>query len=91
MAKLYSLTKIVMPDGSIVPRRTVFDATPTQAKQFDKLGAARPATAQEIAGTVDVSEPIVVDEPVSDARPAVEIPGDPQGVPKGKSAPEASS
>lgn len=48
MAKLYAKTRIVMPDGSEILPRTVFDATPEQARQFDHLNAARPATEAEI-------------------------------------------
>lgn len=48
MSKLYAKHQILMPEDVIVPAKAVFDATPAQAKQFDKLGAARPATAAEI-------------------------------------------
>ena len=48
MAKMYAHTEILMPDGSLVAPKSVFDATPAQAKQFDKLNAARPATEDEI-------------------------------------------
>ena len=48
MAKLYAKHQILMPEDVIVPAKAVFDATPAQAKQFDKLGAARPGTAAEI-------------------------------------------
>lgn len=48
MPKLYAINKIIMPDDTIVEPRRVFDATVEQAKQFDKLKAARPATKEEI-------------------------------------------
>lgn len=48
MAKMFALTQIIMNDDEVVPRHTVFDATVAQAKQFDKLNAARPATEKEI-------------------------------------------
>ncbi|MFE3838755.1 hypothetical protein [Pseudogemmobacter sonorensis] len=48
MAKLYAKHQIVLPDDVIVLPKSVFDATPAQAKQFDKLSAARPATAAEV-------------------------------------------
>ena len=48
MAKLYAKNQVIMPGDVIVPAKAVFDATPVQARQFDKLGAARPATPAEI-------------------------------------------
>ena len=48
MAKLYALTQIILKDDEVVQHNTVFDATVAQAKQFDALGAARPATEAEI-------------------------------------------
>lgn len=48
MAKLYAKHEIILPGDVVIPKRSVFDATPAQAKQFDKLGAARPATPAEI-------------------------------------------
>lgn len=48
MPKLYSLTQIILAEDKVVERNKVFDATVAQAKQFDKLKAARPATEQEI-------------------------------------------
>lgn len=48
MPKMFSRHTIQMPDGAEIPPRTVFDATPEQAKQFDHLNAARPATEAEI-------------------------------------------
>lgn len=47
MAKLFSKTKILRGE-EVIPARTVFDATPAEAKQFDTFAAARPATADEI-------------------------------------------
>lgn len=55
MPKLFALNKIIMPDETVVERRTVFDATVEQAKQFDKLGAARPATEAEIKQAKEAS------------------------------------
>jgi hypothetical protein len=49
MAKMFAKSQIIMPDGSVVARKSVFEATPAQAKQFDALDAARPATSDEIA------------------------------------------
>lgn len=48
MAKLFSKMKIIMPGDVVIPARTVFDATPSEARQFDALKSARPATAAEI-------------------------------------------
>lgn len=53
MAKLYAKSQIILPGDVLVSRKSVFDATPAQAKQFDKLGAARPATAAEIKAAAD--------------------------------------
>ncbi|AMY70910.1 hypothetical protein [Frigidibacter mobilis] len=47
MAKLFSKNKILRGE-EVIPARTVFDATPSEAKQFDALKSARPATADEI-------------------------------------------
>ena len=47
MVKLYSKTKILRGE-EVIPARTVFDATPSEARQFDALKSARPATAEEI-------------------------------------------
>lgn len=55
MVKLYAKNRIVMPDDTIVERKEVFEATPTQAKQFDALNAARPATAEEIKAAADAA------------------------------------
>lgn len=96
MAKLYALTNIIMPDGTEHPRKTVFDASAAQAKQFNALKAARPATEKEIKaaaeqtahdnGTAYLGE---VSEEVADTqREQVDIkpdsgaPGDPQSKPK---------
>lgn len=51
MPKLYAKNRIIMPDGADIPPRRVFDATPEQARQFDHLNAARPATEAEITAT----------------------------------------
>jgi hypothetical protein len=52
MVKLFALHRIIRTtkDGAEeeVPRRTVFEATPTEAKQYDVLKSARPATKDEI-------------------------------------------
>lgn len=52
MAKLYSATKIIRRDKKgveeIIPRNSVFDATVAEAKQYDALKAARPATEAEV-------------------------------------------
>lgn len=48
MPKLFAKNRIIRPDGTVVEPRTVFDATPEQARQFDRLNAARPATEAEI-------------------------------------------
>lgn len=53
MAKLFSKTRILMPDGSEIEPRSVFDATPQQAKQFDHLNSARAATEAEIKAAED--------------------------------------
>ena len=53
MAKLYAKNPIILEGDVAIPARTVFDATPAQAKQFDKLGAARPATAEEVKAWAD--------------------------------------
>lgn len=47
MAKLYAKTDILV-DDVIIPKGQVFEGTPRQAKQFDALGAARPATDAEV-------------------------------------------
>jgi hypothetical protein len=52
MAKMFSKSKILMHDKDgkelLIPERTVFDATPDQAKQLDRLGQARPAREDEV-------------------------------------------
>lgn len=53
MAKLYAKNPIILEGDVTVNRGDVFDATPAQAKQFDKLGAARPATAEEVKAWAD--------------------------------------
>lgn len=95
MAKLYALHQIILEDDKVVPRHTVFDATPAQAKQFDALKAARPATAEEINaakeaaaiadGSAFAEGPSPNDPaPVESVKPASGAPGDPQSPPKGK-------
>lgn len=103
MAKLFALNKIILPatdkDGKeqLIDKGRVFDATPAQAKQFDAIKAARPATDAEIAadkeakaiadGTAFVapapSDSVVETE--ADTPPAA-VTGDPKGIPKGRSA-----
>ena len=94
MPKLYALTKIIMPKGDVIERRTVFDATIAQAKQFDALKAARPATEAEIKiadreqakadGIVAIDDENAA-RPAADAtldKPESGAPGDPQNRPK---------
>lgn len=91
MAKMFALTSILMPDNTMVERRTVFTCTPAQAKQFDKLRSARPATPAEIEAA-DRAEAeangtaFLREAAVEATKPASGAPGDPQGAPKGKSA-----
>lgn len=97
MAKMFALSRIILPapnadgDEQVVLKGKVFDATPEQAKQFDALKAARPATADEIKAAkveTDKANGIVTTEP----EPATERPqapvsgaaGDPNSPPKGK-------
>lgn len=95
MAKMYALNRIILEEDKVVPRHTVFDASPAQAKQFDALKAARPATAEEIAlaketaaiedGTAFLEGPSPNDpEPTDAVKPVSGAPGDPQSPPKGK-------
>lgn len=93
MAKMFAKTMIIMPNDIVVKKGAVFDCTPAQAKQFDGLKSARPATADEIAAAATAAaiadgsafiEPEVV-QPVS-VKPMSNAPGDPQGAPKGKTA-----
>lgn len=49
MPKMFSKTKIILPDDTLVEKGVVFNATVEQAKQYDILNAARPATNEEIA------------------------------------------
>ena len=102
MVKLYSKMKIIRhtKDGveEVIPKRTVFDGTPAEAKQFDALNSARPATAEEIK---DDKERRDLDEGLTSQNPApsdavlagpeetVAMPdsgayGDPNSAPKGK-------
>ena len=96
MAKMYALHQIILNDDTVVPRHTVFDATPAQAKQFDALKAARPATAEEVAAAKEaaaISDGTMFLEngpspndpsPADNLKPASGAPGDPQSPPKGK-------
>jgi len=95
MAKLFSKTKIIrVNDGveEVIPKGVVFDATPTEAKQFDALKSARPATAEEVSAhnyRLAVSQGQVVAEPaapVAEPLPDSGAVGDPRSAPKGKSA-----
>lgn len=80
MPKLYSLTQIILAEDKVIERNTVFDATVAQAKQFDKLKAARPATEQEIKaaekaaaeadGTAFLANAETAARPAVDAQPA---------------------
>lgn len=90
MAKMFAKTTILMPNDVLVAKGAVFDCTPAQAKQFDALKSARPATPEEIAGAAEAqaiadgtayAEPLTPSETV---KPASNAPGDPQGAPKGK-------
>lgn len=47
MAKLFAKTKIIRGE-EVIPKNAVFDATPSEARQFDALKGARPATADEV-------------------------------------------
>lgn len=103
MAKLFSFSKIILPpddkhpEERLILKGKVFDATPEQAKQFDAIKAARPATKEEIEaakeeeaianGTAFVA-PAPSDSVVEDNDPVVAstAAGDPKAVPKGKSA-----
>lgn len=90
MAKMFAKTTILMPDDVLVAKGTVFDCTPAQAKQFDALKSARPATAEEIAfaaqaqAVADGTAFAEPELPLETAKPASGAPGDPQGSPKGK-------
>lgn len=53
MAKMYAKTQIILPGDVIIPKASVFDATPVQAKQFDHLNAARAATEAEIKAAAE--------------------------------------
>ncbi len=90
MANMFSKTAILMPDDKLIPKGVVFPCTPAQAKQFDALGSARPATEAEIAAAAQAqaiadgtafAEPEL---PIETQKPASRAPGDPQGEPKGK-------
>lgn len=93
MIDLYAITGILMPDNVKVEPKTVFKATVRQAKQFDKLGAARPATeaeikahreAKAIANAMDPDAPeLELPAPAAAKAPPSGAPGDPQSNPKG--------
>lgn len=95
MPKLYALNQIILADDKVVLRGAVFDATVAQAKQFDALKSARPATGDEIKHAADLKaleDGTAYGEAPAEAvaEPLGEIPanpeGDPKGAPKGKSA-----
>lgn len=93
MAKLFSKTRIIrMKDGreEVIEPRKVFEATPAEAKQFDKLNAARPATAAEINGEAESKVEVASEKPTHEesttAMPDSGANGDPKSSPKGKSA-----
>lgn len=48
IARMYATTAILMPERVFIAKGEVFEATPAQAKQLDRLNAARTATAAEI-------------------------------------------
>lgn len=87
MAKMFSLTQIIMPGDVIVPKGKVFTCTPEQAKQFDALNAARVATPAEIENAdreqaaADGHEYVPSTETKA---PPSGAPGDPLAVPKSK-------
>jgi hypothetical protein len=92
MAKMLAKTQIIMPDGKVVAKGTVFDATPAQARQFDALKSARQATPAEIEAAdrqqaAAVGHDYTAPElPLGESKaPPSGAPGDPNGVPKGKS------
>lgn len=101
MVKLYALNKILRGKDQVIDPAVepVFDATPDEAKQFDALKSARPATADEVAkakdraakkdGTAFLASP----EPVAASAPAAEVDapesganGDPKSAPKGRNS-----
>lgn len=89
MAKMLALTKILMPDDTLVSKGSVFTCTPAQAKQFDSLNAARPATEAEItaaAAAAAIADGSAFNEPELplEGKSASGAPGDPHGAPKGK-------
>lgn len=87
MAKMFSLTQIIMPGDVIVEKGRVFDCTPTQAKQFDALNAARIATPAEIenADRLQAAADGVPYVPSTETKaPETNAPGDPNATPKGK-------
>lgn len=91
MPKLFSNMKIIrVKDGveEIIPARTVFQATVAEAKQFDALGSARPATAEEI-NAADQAQALAdgmlfQPDPVAEPMPDSGAAGDPRSAPKAK-------
>lgn len=93
MAKLYALSRIVRQDKKDqeeeILRNTVFDAVAADAKSLCDMGAARPASKEEIenAGQLEliatqldesVAMPIITDVAVPESGAA----GDPNAAPK---------
>lgn len=101
MAKLFSKMKIIRRDKKgveeVIPKGRVFDATPTEAKQFDKLKSSRPATPDEIKADEE-RKAMAKGQAFTDAAPAEPVAettkripdsgaaGDPNSPPKGKTA-----
>lgn len=93
MPKLFAKSRILMPDNTLVEPLTVFTASVDQAKQFDKLKVARPATPEEIKADEDrraEEDGTAFLETVAEPEAAPEVkkldsgaPGDPQSSPKG--------
>lgn len=100
MAKLFAKTKVLRRNPNtgkeeLIQKGQVFDATPEEAKQLDKLGSARPATgpeieaAKEAAALADGSayQPVVTtSDTVADPAvpPSSGAEGDPKNAPKSK-------
>ena len=86
MPKLFSLMQIVRQnkDGEeSIPAKKVFDATVAEAKDFDRIKAARPATKAEIEAAAEaqaIADGIAGGEPVKvPATPASGAKSDPNG------------
>lgn len=94
MAKMFAKNKIIRQvDGveEVVLARTVFECTPSEAKQLDALGAARQASKAEIekaaqleARAQGVEHGAVPGEPFVEPAPASSIENDPKSAPKQK-------